>query len=92
MTPTVTAAARLQAANKEMTMTTDTELTAEIDEAGAYLRDLVNRVQIHINDRPEPEVPHSTVTNPGRWASIGMTDLQTGLMALKRAVAPPTSF
>ena len=28
----------------------------------------------------------------GRWISIGATDLQTGLMALTRAVAQPTSF
>ncbi|MEG5263243.1 hypothetical protein TRP66_02940 [Pseudomonas sp. JDS28PS106] len=27
-----------------------------------------------------------------RWVSIGATDLQTGLMALTRAVAQPTSF
>lgn len=27
-----------------------------------------------------------------RWASIGATDLQTGLMALTRAVAKPTFF
>lgn len=27
-----------------------------------------------------------------RWASIAATDLQTGLMALTRAVARPTSF
>ena len=27
-----------------------------------------------------------------RWASIGATDLQTGLMALTRAVARPTTF
>jgi hypothetical protein len=27
-----------------------------------------------------------------RWLSIGATDLQTGLMALTRAVAKPTSF
>lgn len=27
-----------------------------------------------------------------RWVSIGATDLQTGLMALARAVAKPTSF
>lgn len=27
-----------------------------------------------------------------RWLSIGATDLQTGLMALTRAVARPTSF
>lgn len=27
-----------------------------------------------------------------RWVSIGATDLQTGLMAITRAVAKPTSF
>jgi hypothetical protein len=27
-----------------------------------------------------------------RWVSIGATDLQTGLMALVRSVAKPTSF
>lgn len=27
-----------------------------------------------------------------RWVAIGTTDLQTGLMALTRAVAQPTSF
>jgi len=27
-----------------------------------------------------------------RWVSIGATDMQTGLMALTRAVAQPTSF
>ena len=27
-----------------------------------------------------------------RWVSIGATDLQTGLMALTRAVAQPTFF
>lgn len=27
-----------------------------------------------------------------RWVSIGNTDLQTGLMALTRAVARPTTF
>jgi hypothetical protein len=27
-----------------------------------------------------------------RWVSIGATDLQTGLMALVRAVARPTTF
>jgi hypothetical protein len=27
-----------------------------------------------------------------RWVSIGVTDLQTGLMALTRSVAKPTTF
>jgi len=28
----------------------------------------------------------------GRWLDIGTTDLQTGLMALTRAIAQPTTF
>jgi len=28
----------------------------------------------------------------GRWLAIGCTDLQTGLMALTRAMAQPTTF
>jgi hypothetical protein len=30
--------------------------------------------------------------HPGRWASIGLTHLQEGLMALTRAVTQPSSF
>lgn len=29
---------------------------------------------------------------PQRWAAIGKTDIQTGIMALVRAVAQPTTF
>lgn len=38
---------------------------------------------------------HQLRNAPGldqRWISIGATDLQTGLMALTRGVAQPTSF
>ncbi len=38
---------------------------------------------------------HQLRESPGldqRWISIGATDLQTGLMALTRGVAQPTSF
>lgn len=68
------------------------DLMNEIKEAGEQLRHLVTRVQSHINSQPAPEVPHSQVTNPARWAALAQTDLQTGLMALTRAVAQPTSF
>ncbi len=68
------------------------DLMNEIKAAGEQLRHLVTRVQSHINSQPAPEVPHSQVTNPGRWAALAQTDLQTGLMALTRAVAQPTSF
>jgi len=34
----------------------------------------------------------ATAGTDQRWASIGATDLQTGFMALVRAIAKPTTF
>lgn len=34
----------------------------------------------------------SDIGQPLRWVSIAQTDLQTGIMALTRAVARPTTF
>lgn len=51
----------------------------EIKAAGIKLGELVAKV------RAIPSID-------GRWASIAATDLQTGLMALTRAVARPTTF
>lgn len=33
-----------------------------------------------------------SAAEPGRWASIGKTDIQTGVMALVRAVAQPAGI
>lgn len=54
-------------------------LMNEIKEKGAELGDLVAKLR-------------STEGLDQRWVSVGATDLQTGLMALTRAVAQPTSF
>lgn len=54
-------------------------LMNEIKAHGVALGDLVAKL------RTTPELD-------GRWISIGATDLQTGLMALTRAVAQPTTF
>lgn len=51
----------------------------EIKALGEQLGDLVATL------RQNPEFDQ-------RWFSIGATDLQTGLMALTRAVARPTTF
>lgn len=56
----------------------DIDLMNEIKAKGAELEELVNKVR---NSGADP-----------RWASIGATDLQTGLMALTRSVAKPTFF
>lgn len=54
-------------------------LMNEIKAQGVVLGALVERL------RSAPDVD-------GRWVAIGATDLQTGLMALTRAVARPTTF
>ena len=55
------------------------DLMNEIKSQGAKLGDLVDKLrQQHGLDQ--------------RWISIGATDLQTGLMALVRAVAKPKGF
>lgn len=54
-------------------------LMNEIKEKGEELGDLVWRLR-GASDMDQ------------RWVEIGATDLQTGLMALTRAVAKPTTF
>ena len=55
------------------------DLMNEIKEQGKILGDLVDKLQ-------------AAADLDQRWVSIGQTDLQTGLMALTRAVARPTFF
>jgi hypothetical protein len=54
-------------------------LMNEIKALGVELGELVDKL------RKTEGIDH-------RWASIGATDLQTGLMALTRSVAKPTTF
>lgn len=55
------------------------DLMNEIKAKGVELGELVAKLR-------------STECLDQRWVSIGATDLQTGLMALTRGVAQPTSF
>lgn len=55
------------------------DLMNEIKTKGAEIGDLVVKLR-------------GTTTLDQRWVAIGATDMQTGLMALTRAVAQPTSF
>ena len=55
------------------------DLMNEIKAQGATLGELVERL------RANPDLDQ-------RWVAIGATDLQTGLMALTRAVAQPAFF
>ena len=54
-------------------------LMNEVKQAGVALGDLVAKLR-------------ATEGLDQRWVSIGATDLQTGLMALTRGVAQPTTF
>ena len=64
------------------------DLMNRIKEQGVDLHALVNDVKRFIGDPG----PCDTAFNPQRWAAMGATDLQTGLMALTRAVARPDFF
>ena len=57
----------------------EADLMNEIKSKGVELGDLVEKLR-------------SIDSLDQRWVSIGATDLQTGLMALVRSVAQPTSF
>lgn len=54
--------------------------------------DLMNRIKRLGSEIEAVVVEVRSGDHDGRWASIGATDLQTGLMALTRAVAQPESF
>lgn len=72
------------------------DLMNEIKAEGVRLQELVEKVQANMKDSNGLllSLPHETsqAFAPGRWASIAQTDFQTGLMALTRAVARPSSF
>jgi len=64
-------------------------LINEIKAHAEQTRELVHRVRMHIESRPETG---PTLTDGHRWASIATTELQQGYMALTRAVAQPVTF
>lgn len=55
------------------------DLMNEVKEHGVALGNLIHRISTL------PSVDQ-------RWLDIGTTDLQTGIMAVTRAIAKPTSF
>lgn len=57
----------------------EAELMNEIKQKGVELGELVAKLK-------------GNAELDQRWVAIGATDMQTGLMALVRAVAQPTSF
>lgn len=57
----------------------DAQLMNEVKQKGVELGELVDKL------RSNKELDQ-------RWVSVGATDMQTGLMALVRSIAKPTTF
>jgi hypothetical protein len=62
----------------------------QLNEAEAALMNKVKTKGIELGALVEEL--RATASIDQRWVSIGATDLQTGLMALVRSVAQPTTF
>jgi len=65
----------------------EVDLMNQIKAEGERLNQLVEQVRATL-----PGYDGPVATNPHRWAAMAATDFQTGLMALTRAVAQPTTF
>lgn len=73
------------------------DLMNRIKAAGAELLKLQGELADHVSKQlsaatmqgPDGEFARLVAAEPGRWAAIGKTDIQTGIMALVRAVAQP---
>ena len=59
-------------------------LQAELD---VKLSDYTNYLMLSVGDDGEPE--RLQAAEPFKWSAIGKTNIQTGIMALVRAVAQP---
>lgn len=84
----------------------DIDLMNEVKAFGPQLEALTEKVNAHVKQQREllalakasvgvdagPETARLNAAQPERWAAIGKTDLQTGLMALTRAIAQPGFF
>lgn len=72
----------------------EADLMNEIKAKGVELGELVFRLRTYIGKpyKDESGAMVDQIALDQRWVSIGATDLQTGLMALTRAVAQPTTF
>ena len=68
---------------------------AELLELQAELASMLNHQHFKkaANEERDPdELARFRAADPQRWASIGKTDIQTGIMALVRAVAQPAGI
>lgn len=64
----------------------------ELNEAEIAAMNEIKGVGEQLNSLIESIKNRPAVSTDPRWLAIAKTDLQTGLMALTRAVAQPTTF
>lgn len=62
---------------------------SELLELQAALASMIGQQHFDKSQGPAEEFERFNGAEPMRWASIGKTDIQTGIMALVRAVAQP---
>lgn len=62
----------------------------QLNEQEASLMNKIKQKGIELDDLVQELKSNKELDQ--RWVSIGVTDLQTGLMALTRSVARPTTF
>lgn len=69
------------------------DLMNEVKAKGVELAVLIHKIN-NFNSNTKDEATANAVlgSQANRWVNIGRTDLQTGLMALTRAVAKPEFF
>ncbi|MCO4171798.1 hypothetical protein K8D10_08370 [Aeromonas veronii] len=65
------------------------EKGAELLALQSELAAMIGQQHLHKSHGPVDEFVRFEAAEPMRWANIGKTDIQTGIMALVRAVAQP---
>lgn len=72
--------------------TEELALINEGKDLGAAIEKYVLKVAQHISVYEIESLHPTNAINPRRWLMMGQSDLQTGLMALTRAIAQPENF
>lgn len=74
------------------------DLMNRAKDLGGHLDQLIQDITSHLrnqyqsNYHNKEEITRIINAEPGRWLSIGKTDIQTGMMAIIRAIAQPSTF
>lgn len=74
------------------------DMMNRVKELGSQFEKLIQDVSDHLRGQynaslhNRDEIIRIANAEPGRWLAIGKTDIQTGTMAIIRAIAQPDSF